>query len=478
MDDPTTTIRRATPRDLSIDRYLDRKGREVALIARCLDDSIDAQRPASIGAAIEDKFRLAAKLRALRSLQSWAITETARPEVERWRVGAYRFSFGYQRADLKVRGPAIYERQRTLSTRQQTFYTVSGMSAIATVVEALLRVHGDIEIAVPRGFYNETRELFASLGSRVSVAQFSQRQVASGSRPRTRILLVDSSASTRFDDYRCAPPRADLVLFDTTCFAQSSSRIGTVIDRALAQDLPVALVRSHAKLDSLGIEYGRLGSIVLLGPRSSTSCSSVESLRHAIDDAVRLHGVAALPAHFPPFSGTAEYRRLTRARTASIICSTRRMTRWLAGVLSPRSVRSFRHGLYLALVPDRDFALKDVKRLADDLCRALARQRLPVKHAGSFGFDFVAVEWFDDPLLRRNVIRVAGADLPASVVDRIAAGIERWWSSHRTSLKRPNDERAAEAANPSHALQGPYRAAFPHRRGDESAVKCGPRRGG
>jgi len=428
---------------VSTGQYLDRKAGEIALIGRCLADPMHVQRPASIGAAIDEKFRLAGELRALRSLQSWAITETARPEVERWRVGAYRFSFGYQRADLRVRGPAIYDRQRTAreSTRQQTYYTVSGMSAIAVMVAALLRVHGEVEIAAPRGFYNETRELFSTLGSRASVVPY--RSSAAPRRRRTRILLVDSSASTHFRDYRRASPHVGLVLFDTTCFAQSSATIGTVIDWALARSLPVALVRSHAKLDSLGIEYGRLGSIVLLWPRSETRSAPLEPLRRAIDDAVRLYGVAAVPAHFPPFSGTNEYRRLSRARTASIIRSTRRMTRRLGTMLPPRSVRSFRHGLYLALEPDRDFALTDVKRLAGDLCCALAREGLPVKHAGSFGFDFVAVEWFFDSVLRRNVIRVAGADLPAPVVDRIVDGIERWWSSHRMSGRRRTVEPVA-----------------------------------
>ena len=435
----TPPVRRLRSAMASYDAYLARKAREIALIQRCIAPSVRVAAPTSAKAAMEEKFRLAGELRAARSLESWAITETARPEVQRWRVGAYRFAYGYQRADLSVRGPAIYDAPRAAPPmRRETFYTGSGMSAIAAAVAALLRVHEEVEIVAPRDCYNETRELLASLRPKLSVVSPAIAGIDTGSgRKRTRVVLIDSSVSVGLGEFRLSSC-IDAVLFDTTCLAQSSSRIASAIEWALQRRMPMLLVRSHAKLDSLGIEYGRLGSIVLLRPRVDAQRRWIEALPRAIADSIRLYGVAAIPAHFPPFSGTKEYRRCSRARTASIIRNTRRMAQRLSEVLPARSVRRFQHALYVGLVPERIFALKDVKRLAGDLCSALAQDGLPVKHAGSFGFDFVAVEWFFDPLIRRNVIRVAGADLPAALVDRIVDGIERWWARHRMSpVQRP-----------------------------------------
>jgi len=55
---------------------------------------------------------------------------------------------------------------------------------------------------------------------------------------------------------------------------------------------------------------------------------------------------------------------------------------------------------------------------------------MPVRHAGSFGFDFAATEWFHDTLSDRFMIRIAVPDLPTSLWDDISKAIAKWWSEH------------------------------------------------
>ena len=107
------------------DSYLARKRREIALLAACLRTPLECAGLRSPQDALDCKFKLAAALRAEQSLVSWAVTETARPPAKRWHAGPFEFSFGYQRADLTVRGAPIYPvlASRRAKWRVTTLYT-------------------------------------------------------------------------------------------------------------------------------------------------------------------------------------------------------------------------------------------------------------------------------------------------------------------------------------------------------------------
>jgi len=427
-------------------RHAARKAREIALLQRCLREPLALAPPQDVAAILAQKLHIAAVLRAERSLESWAITETARPAVREWQCGAFRLRFGYQRADLEVRGPPIYpalEADRP-GFAEETLYTASGMSAIAALLTALLEVRPSLAVLAARGGYGETRELLERLAPRVRVAFLHRAREAGAVEAGARILWLDSAVPAGTDaTLRRAPHRCDLVVVDTTCLGRRSARIRRVLRWARERDVPLALVRSHAKLDSVGIEYGRMGSVVLAWRRRGGHAWMRDLVRET-RKSVRLLGCAAVPAHFPPFCGDGEYAALCAARTASIMCATRRLARRFEASVLRGSVTRFAHGLYLTLAPRGELRVRDVKRAVDHLCEALASTGLPVRHAGSFGFDFVAVEWFADPISRGNVIRIAPGDLPASVVDAVGDGVVRWFEAQRAGMAPPRRGPAVE----------------------------------
>ena len=61
----------------------------------------------------------------------------------------------------------------------------------------------------------------------------------------------------------------------------------------------------------------------------------------------------------------------------------------------------------------------------------LARAGLPIQHAGSFGFDFAATEWFRNPATDRYSVRIAVPDLPTAIWNDLVEAIARWWSAHQ-----------------------------------------------
>jgi hypothetical protein len=405
--------------------------------------------------AIAQKFRLAAAIKAERALQNWSMTETAWTTHRPAKSGPFEFNYGYQRADLRVHGPPIYRALRSPSANlvQETIYASSGMSAMAALSSALSKLCDCAEVLVSNGCYGETRELFESFGYRFRTLPLEAR---TGSHRRGngvfRVALVDSSVRAGFFDFeKAVTDDIDLVIFDTTCCWRSSGRIRRMVKWALRSKLPLALVRSHGKLDCLGIEYGRLGSVVIAAPLQDILSGRLKwltALTRETNESIRLLGAAPIPANFPPFAAGRAFERCSVQRIAAIIRNNRRMVRLLSDRLGATTVvLAFQHGLYFTLKPTGNPSVQDATHLAASLCRDLVSSGLPVAHAGSFGFDFVAIEWFVDSSSRCNAIRIAAPDLPFPLIDRVAEGVARAWTRYAsTSRIHPSAIRTSDTA--------------------------------
>jgi hypothetical protein len=106
---------------------------------------------------IEQKFHLAAALKAEHVLHDWALTETAWTHSHRPRSGPFEFEYDYQRADLEVRGPSFYGFEKQSGSK--TVYTGSGMAAISALLMAMASIFPGADIVTMPNSYGETAEL-------------------------------------------------------------------------------------------------------------------------------------------------------------------------------------------------------------------------------------------------------------------------------------------------------------------------------
>src|SRR6266436_191320 len=381
----------------TLEAYLDRKHEELKLLNGFLGSPLALRRPVSVVDVIEQKFHLAAALKAEHALHDWALTETAWAHQGRLRAGPFEFNYDYQRADLEVRGPSFYQFDSS-GAAYETIYASSGMAAISALLLASVRLLSEADIFALPGSYGETLELIESHARQLRLVRLKSSPGEIVSRAgRLRILLFDScTPAAAFEaTLHCARPHLDLVIFDTTCFSSGSGRIRRVLSWARRWEIPIVLVRSHTKLDSLGLEYGRLGSAVFVACEKRVATAKqerLEDLAREMRNTVRLFGGAALPG------SSAELH--------------------------------FAHGLYVTLAPKRMLDEKQTKQMAADLCGDLRKAGLPLRHAGSFGFDFGAAEWFRDTTRDRCVVRIAVPDLPTPLWDQVARAVVQWWSVH------------------------------------------------
>lgn len=418
----------------TIEAYLERKRREIGLLNDCLRSPQHLPRPRSVEEVIRSKFQLTAWLRAEHELLDWKATETAWSRTASPASGPFIFDYDYQRADLSVRGPSFYE--LPCGVTRETIYTASGMAAISALLLACARIVVDSDIVVLPGSYGETLELierFVPTLRLVILKLLSPDGLARAGVPR--ILLLDScvSAGTFEAVLRCDRPALDLLVFDTTCFAGCSGRIRRVLRWARRYAIPVAMVRSHNKLDSLGAEYGRLGSTVFVSwSEQGAGRSMVDRLAAETRNAVRLLGGAALPAHFPPYVGSEAYWTLTKQRVAAILRNGRHTARLFARELPSLAAQlHFSHGLYVTLRASRPLDEASARQAAEAMSGDLSGAGYPIRHAGSFGFDFAATEWFHDATTDQYSVRVAVPDLPTELWNDLAAAIADWWTANQ-----------------------------------------------
>jgi hypothetical protein len=423
--------------------YLERKHQELILLNDCLRSPLSLMPPSSVKEVIEHKFRLTSALRAQHDLDSWTVTETAWSQASRpLRGGPFQFKYDYQRADLEVKGPSFYQLSDTF--QYETIYTGCGMAAISAVLLASANVVGKADILVLPGSYSETSELIESYARelRPIILEGALDDVVETMRG-PRILLLDSSSpAVAFGGcLESTGDALDLLIFDTTCFSNGSGQIRRVLSWAQKSHVPVVMVRSHTKLDSLGAEYGRLGSAVFVRERKDgpwNSDSPFKALPNETRKAVRLFGGAALPAHFPPYVGKPAYHSLTKRRAAAILRNARRTTRYFRSEIEDLTAElHFVHGLYVTLSPKNPFDETAARQAAAKMSEDLEAAGFPIRHAGSFGFDFAATEWGRDPRTGRYVVRVAVSDFPTELWDDLAQAILRWWVAHNAVNARP-----------------------------------------
>jgi hypothetical protein len=71
----------------TLEAYLQRKYEELNLLNRFLSTPLSLRHPASVAEVIEQKFHLAAALKAEHALHDWALTETAWAYPDQLRAG-------------------------------------------------------------------------------------------------------------------------------------------------------------------------------------------------------------------------------------------------------------------------------------------------------------------------------------------------------------------------------------------------------
>jgi len=310
------------------------------------------------------------------------------------------FSYGYQRFDLTTRADkltfayGIHNQQDKFASTG--LFCSSGMAAISSFFEAIEHT-GMSDIEMPNDPYFETSLLAAELKQKKHPQEQNQY----------RWIYLDSISKTNpLEMLPTNPADSDTlcVVADTTCWRRVSDQMAKLLEWSLQNSVPVVLLRSHLKLDFLGLDSGRLGSLIALYPAGTKreKIRYVKSIFESAQARVLRTGRNFRAEDIPVYWGDERFDVLSDKRFQRIQNSIENLFQTITRRDSNLSVTMPDHRLFLLLK-----GKSAGKERAQKIAEQLRKNHFKAIQASGFGFDSFAVDAYFDGATREEVIRLA-----------------------------------------------------------------------
>jgi hypothetical protein len=335
--------------------------------------------------------------------------------------------YEYDRADVRFAASSPLARPYPWADEQAeaVWYARTGMSAIVSWLIAAGRMaaeRGRRQLVLTNRLYYETCLLFqsarladveirsypdtaallAAVAAAGPVAVFLDSSRPGGGAAVLSRVLAEADAA-----------RVGCVVWDNTCMPAAADPFGHPVPVS-GPRTTLLLIRSHTKLDQLGLELCSLGSITMLpgSPQPTTAEASAwrEAMRRFLPDCLAVTGSSASPSALrllaalglPNFQlSAAANQRLREANTLA--------GRLLAAGLKPTGrywVEQHEHGCFAEIhIPELPApalasetaawpAWVELKQELAGLERQAARYSVPIWKSASFGFHYTGLSWY------------------------------------------------------------------------------------
>ena len=415
---------------VEVEEFWRRKEKELAFLER-YTGSVQGRTPSADFEAFRHSVRALRKRILLQQVEKTALLpETSPVGLKRFLSPGGPVMYGYQRYDLR-RVDIDWLKELYFASKKERFadglFLACGMSAITALFSIFVRRDWKKVQFSPVPYFESNllaKRFFAHITFDQTDDQFSSDR---------DVLWLDTSSLS----WPTFPERAGsirLVVIDTTCVEPDSEHILRWLHESARLRCPLALVRSHMKLDSFGLELGRLGSAVVIAPDDNTN--EIEELVKELLQARSGFGTGFNLVNLYPWLGNPEFASLSRSRTTAMRQVIQRLHSALLEARKPTDrfeMLPTTHGIFLVIQthlgvrdnenrqdcgnPFQSFALS--RRIAE-IC---GKHGLPVIAAGSFGLDQITINDFVNLNDGQHQVRVSGADIPLNLIPSIAANI-------------------------------------------------------
>lgn len=304
----------------------------------------------------------------------------------------FTYKYNYQRYDGElVYNDFVKKFYNLENVHSKAIFTSSGMSSIFAVLAAL-SYHKNYMVKYHKDIYFETQKIIKKL-------PFKKKNVR-------KIYYLDTISNYFSFDSQY---KNSIVIIDTTCY--HSFDFKNMVNKLLNNNCFCILVRSHTKLDMLGLEYSTLGSIIYLIP-SGINKKRFSKYKEIIDNSMNILGclgMFAQESNIFPLLINKKIIDLNKKRINRI----KRNNRYFFDKMKDYLLIS-KHNLFCITKDINNYSNEDLKRIVKcfsetnkDICRFSA----------SFGFDYIAIDTYIDLNNKKNVIRISIGDVENKIID-------------------------------------------------------------
>ncbi len=306
--------------------------------------------------------------------------------------GEYLFRFEYQRYDAKLEyNNYDYNFYDLKNIHSKTLFTNCGMSAIYVLLNSLKK-SGRFKLIYEKDAYFETQKI---------IKQF-------GMNKGKKVFYYDSISDFFTFDINC---KNRLVIMDTTCYHPHDYK--NCIMKLLNNNNIVILVRSHVKLDMLGLEYSYLGSISFFVP-DCINKRRFSFLKALIKDTMELCGtigVYAIEENIFPLLNDPQLILLNKERIYRINDNNLYFYNRLC---QNSKIILHKHKLFLTLETD----YSDLRELVIFVKELSQKSNGLAYYSPSFGFDYIALDTYYDLINKKNTVRISIGDVDKNLINK------------------------------------------------------------
>lgn len=307
----------------------------------------------------------------------------------------FKYSYTYERfngfIEIDNFAKDFYKINRNLVNH--TYFSNCGMSSIVSLLTSIISANNIAVDLLYEETYFETIKYINMIADKSNII---------------KSLYIDSIASDfnfnkiNIDDYTC-------VIIDTTCFF--GSEFSDFIEYILDNNKYCILVRSHTKLDLLSTEYSHIGSVSFVYPNkiSDEQINLYKKIESDCKHLIGVYGACLPPEKFPEFMFDEGLIKLNKRKINKV----RENNKLLVEILLNNNifvVLPSHKQFCLIYLKSNDYNLNDLKSEIIKFCN-LNSDNYYLRHAVSFGFDYIAIDCYQNFIDNTFKIRVCMNDM-------------------------------------------------------------------